>query len=118
MRGVGIDVVDIEKVEDLYRRWGTRFLSRVLTKDEAAFCLSRYRVSESIAARIAAKEAFYKASGLTGYLPWKQIEVVTPDSNRPALQLRGGLRAAYADRNVLVSLSHTRGVAVAVVVVE
>ena len=117
-QAVGIDIVDVEKVESMYHRWGERFLHRVLTDCEIEFCLSRHRVCESIAARIAAKEAFYKASGLMGYLPWRQIEVVKAGTEKPDLKLHGDLEQTFAGHNVMVSLSHSRNVAVAVVVVD
>jgi len=119
MKAVGIDIVDIERVRRMYRRWGKRLLSRVLTEEERTYCLSKPDAAESVAVRIAAKEAFYKAGRLRGSLPWKQIEVQGAGRGRaPELRLRGGLGRGFAGSTLLLSLSHSRTSAVAVVIVD
>ncbi len=114
---VGIDVVEIARVERAVKRFGERFLERVFTPSERQYCALR---PSHLAARFAAKEAAAKAlgTGLVG-LKWTDIEVVVDNQGKPCLILHN---AAWALANALglvelsVSLSHCRGLAVAVVV--
>jgi holo-[acyl-carrier protein] synthase len=112
--GVGIDVVDIDRFrESLERTPGLR--ERLFTPAEAAL------PPASLAARFAAKEALAKSLGAPGDLGWHDAEVVSEDSGRPRLTLRGTVRAR-ADQlgaaHVHLSLSHDAGIASAVVVLE
>ena len=114
---VGVDVIEIERVEAALGRFGERFLRRVYTAEEAAFC--RGRVHE-LAARFAAKEAVMKALG-TGArgVAWREIEVLPNHRGKPLVYLYGRARAR-AERIGLagldVSMSHSREYAVAFVV--
>ena len=114
---VGIDIIEIERVNGALARFGERFLRRVYTREEAAFC--RGRVHE-LAARFAAKEAVMKALG-TGArgLGWSEIEVLPNHRGKPLVYLYGRARAR-AERIGLagldVSMSHSREYAVAFVV--
>src|SRR3972149_12304434 len=84
---VGVDIVEIDRVERALERWGERFLRRVYTSVEVAFC--RGRVHE-LAARFAAKEAVMKALG-TGArgLAWREIEVLPNRRGKPLVHLQG-----------------------------
>jgi len=114
---IGVDVIEIERVEAALGRFGERFLRRVYTAEEAAFC--RGRVHE-LAARFAAKEAVMKALG-TGAkgVAWREIEVLPNHRGKPLVYLYGRARAR-AERIGLagldVSMSHSREYAVAFVV--
>ena len=114
---VGVDVIEIERVEAALARFGERFLRRVYTAEEAAFC--RGRVHE-LAARFAAKEAVMKALG-TGAkgVAWREIEVLPNHRGKPLVYLYGRAKAR-AERIGLggldVSMSHSREYAVAFVV--
>src|SRR3989337_2235036 len=114
---VGVDVIEIERVEAALARFGERFLRRVYTAEEAAFC--RGRVHE-LAARFAAKEAVMKALG-TGAkgVAWREIEGLPNHRGKPLVYLYGRARAR-AERIGLagldVSMSHSREYAVAFVV--
>src|SRR3990170_2597073 len=115
----GIDIIEIERVEAALARFGERFLRRVYTAEEAAFC--RGRVHE-LAARFAAKEAVMKALG-TGArgVAWREIEVLPNHRGKPLVYLYGRAKAR-AERIGLqgldVSMSHSREYAVAFVVGE
>lgn len=114
----GIDIVDINRIETLVSRWGERFLDRCLTRCEQADCQNR---TESIAARIAAKEACAKAlgTGLVGF-GWLDIEVVPDAMGSPGLNLRRGAQIRSEQNRWLtsnLSLAHQAGIAVALVVV-
>lgn len=114
---VGVDIIEIHRVQATIARFGDRFLGRVYTPLEVAFC--RGRVSE-LAARFAAKEAVMKALG-TGArgLAWSEIEVLPNHRGKPLIYLHGRAadRAGRIGLAALdVSMSHSREYAVAFVV--
>jgi holo-[acyl-carrier protein] synthase len=114
---VGVDLIEIARVEEALRRFGERFLERIYTPAEQAFC--RGRVPE-LAARFAAKEAAMKALG-TGRrgVGWREVEVLPDSRGRPLLYLHGRARARADELGLTdfaVSLSHERGHAIAMVV--
>ncbi len=114
---VGVDIIETDRVRAALERFGERFLRRVYSPVEAAFC--RGRVHE-LAARFAAKEAVMKALG-TGArgVAWREIEVLPNRRGKPLVYLHGRARER-AERIGLegldVSMSHTREYAVAFVV--
>ena len=120
MLSVGVDIVEIERLGRAIERWGQRFLDRVYTPREQAFC--RGRVPE-LAARFAAKEAISKALG-TGIIGregvnWQDMEVLPDRRGKPLVYLHG--RALRRAEEVgltqwAISLSHEREVAIAFVV--
>jgi holo-[acyl-carrier protein] synthase len=118
--GSGVDLQRIGDVERALQRHGERFLARVFTAGEVAYCRSRARMAESLAARFAAKEAFRKAVGAPPGIRWRDIEVVREDGP-PRLVLHGRARAV-ADRmkvrGVHLSLSHSGEYAIATVLLE
>jgi holo-[acyl-carrier protein] synthase len=114
---VGIDIIEIERVRKVLERHPERFLRRVYTPEEVAFC--RGRVSE-LAARFSAKEAVMKALG-TGArgLAWREIEILPNRRGKPLVYLHGQakLRAETIGlRGVDVSLTHDADLAIAAVV--
>lgn len=122
--GLGIDTVEVQRIERLLAEHPERFEERCFTPDEAAYCkASRTRRAEHFAARFAAKEACLKAlgTGLSAGLSWKEIEVVRDDAGRPILRLAGCAAQAAMERGVKhwhLSLSHTAANAIAIVIAE
>jgi holo-[acyl-carrier protein] synthase len=112
--GIGIDVCEVVRLEASLRRT-PGLAERLFTAAELS------RAPESLAARFAAKEAVAKALGAPAGLGWLDAEVVSADSGRPALVLRGSV-LAVADslgvRAAHLSLSHDAGIATAFVVLE
>lgn len=112
----GVDLIEIERVEAVAARHGRRFLERVYTPEEVGQCRDKAR---SLAARFAAKEATFKVLGVR--VGWRDVEVRRESSGKPRLLLHGRARE-MADRLGLkswsVSLSHSRQLAIAVVVAE
>jgi holo-[acyl-carrier protein] synthase len=112
--GVGIDVVDISRfAESLGRTPDLR--DRLFTPGETGLGIA------SLAARFAAKEAVAKALGAPGTLHWHDAEVVSEESGRPIMTMRGTVLARANDLGVTschLSLSHDAGIASAVVVLE
>ena len=89
--GVGIDLVEVERVTELLGKYSGRFAARVFTEEERAYCEKMAQPGQHYAARFAAKEAFLKAIG-TGFakgISWKEIGVVKLPSGEPVLELRG-----------------------------
>jgi len=121
--GSGIDLAEIGRIQHSIDRYGQRFLGRIYTAAEQAYCLRKRNAAESFAARFAAKEAGSKALGTgMGYgVNWLEIEVVREASGRPTLQFHG--RAAeIAGRlgvvHAALSITHTNDLAMASVVLE
>ena len=118
--GIGIDATDIPRVADVYKRYGDRFLRRVFTDGEIAYCTRRRDPVPSLAGRFAVKEAAMKALG-TGHsqgVLWRDIEVVRR-GGPPRLLLHGGAaRRAEAMhiRNSLVTITHSETLALAQVI--
>ena len=120
--GVGIDLVDIVRVERMLARHGDRVIARFLTDRERAYVVGKYRPAMHIAARIAAKEAAYKAlQSLPGAraVSWHHLEVERETEGRPYLVL-SGLARELAERHgpleIQLSLSHSDATAGAVAV--
>jgi holo-[acyl-carrier protein] synthase len=121
--GSGIDLVEIARIQQSIDRYGTRFLNRIYTSDEQAYCLRKRNSAESFAARFAAKEAGAKAlgTGISHGVGWLEIEVVRLPSGKPTLRYLG--RASqFASRlgvaNIALSITHTASLAMASVVLE
>jgi holo-[acyl-carrier protein] synthase len=121
--GVGTDLIEIARIQQSVARFGDRFLQRVFTQREIAYCRRKKNAAESFAARFAAKEAGAKAlgTGISQGVAWLELEVARLPSGRPTLQLTG--RAAQRARDlgvvtVSLSLTHSRDIALAVVVME
>jgi holo-[acyl-carrier protein] synthase len=115
--GIGLDATDIPRLADVFERYGDRFLQRVFTAGEIAYCTKRRNPAPHLAGRFAAKEAAMKALG-TGHsrgVLWKDIEVVRL-GGPPRLQLHGGA-ARRADamnvRGSLLTITHSDTLAMA-----
>lgn len=121
--GTGIDVVSVARMARLRERHGGRGLTRLFTEAELGYCLELVSSDPSLAARFAAKEAFFKALGTGKTLGglWTDVEVVRLRTGAPALRLHGRAAEHARERRLRrlhVSLSHTEDVAVAHVVLE
>ena len=122
--GVGTDLMETKRIEVSIDRYGERFLERVFTTGEIAYCLRKKKnAAESFAARFAAKEAGAKAlgTGISRGVTWKELEVRREENGRPTLHLSGRaaeLAGAMGVRRMQLSLTHSRELAMAVVVAE
>ena len=122
--GLGIDLVEVQRMRELLARKGDRALRRMFTDGECSYALAHPEPERQLAARAAAKEAAFKAlagSDLARGIGWRELEVLSTRGRSPALLLHG--RAAERASELLVtrvhlSLTHTETMASAVVVAE
>ena len=121
--GSGIDLVEIARIQQSLERYGERFLNRVFTPAEQAYCMRKRNAAESLAARFAAKEAAAKAlgTGISRGVNWLEIEVVREPGGRPTLrfegraaEIAGQLGVAHAS----LSITHTSSLSMANVILE
>ena len=121
--GLGIDLIEVERIRASHERFGERFLNRILRPDEIAYCLGFSQPAPHLAARFAAKEAISKAfgTGIGAELGWLDMEVGRHESGQPYVILhdRGlDLLARRGGGQIFLSLSHTGQHACAVAVIE
>jgi holo-[acyl-carrier protein] synthase len=117
MASVGVDIVEIKRIESAVNRGRERFLQRVYTQMELKTCRDRL---SSLASRFAAKEAVMKVLGTGGTgIAWREIEILTADDGKPSVRLHGRALDKATELNlkeVSISLSDSREYAVAVAI--
>jgi len=122
--GLGTDMIEIARIEHSLARYGDAFMHRIYTAAEIAYCRQKKKNSaESFAARFAAKEAAAKAlgTGISRGVTWLEFEVRRLPGQRPTLHLSGRaaeIASRLGVRHLALSLSHTRELAIAVVIAE
>jgi holo-[acyl-carrier protein] synthase len=121
--GIGVDIVDIERVHGLLERYRDRFAQRVFTDAENRYAAKSVKTAERLAGRFAVKEAVLKAfgTGKSQGILWRDVETVPGPKGKPIVNLYGNavkyLKLLKADQ-VHVSITHDGGKAVAFVVIE
>lgn len=119
--GIGLDATDIDRIADTIEQYGERFLRRIFTEGEIAYCTRRRVPAIHFAGRFAAKEATMKALG-TGHshgVLWRDVEVIRR-GGPPQLQLHGGAGRRFAQiggRSSLLTITHSDDLAMAQVVI-
>jgi holo-[acyl-carrier protein] synthase len=117
IKGIGVDIIEINRIRESIKNYGDKFLNRIYTKRELQYCFAfakdKIRFPE-LAVRFAAKEAYSKAlgTGIRG-IHFKEIEVINNDLGQPHIAVNGETLT-----NVHVSLSHSHEFAVAMVTIE
>jgi holo-[acyl-carrier protein] synthase len=111
VRGVGVDLVQIPRMRNVITRWDQRFLQRVFTELEIAYCRTRHDPVPHFAVRFAAKEAGMKAlgTGLRLGVKWHELEVRRERGQAPTLELHGRSRELGLARGgcrMLLALTH------------
>ncbi len=119
MQYIGVDIIEIGRIQQAIERWGDRFLRRIYTDAELNLCRGK---PESLAVRFAGKEAAVKAlgTGMRG-ISWKDIEILAEPSGKPLVNLYGQAQEQANDlglKGLSISLSHSREYAIAFVVGE
>lgn len=121
--GIGVDIVDVQRIRKMAEEHGERFLQRVFEKEELFYCMRFPDPFPHLAARWAAKEAVAKALG-TGFskgVTWKTICIVHAPNGEPMVVLTGSaqkLAKSLGIKKIWISISHTRNYAVSVAVME
>ncbi|KXB97474.1 MAG: hypothetical protein AA908_06350 [Chlorobi bacterium NICIL-2] len=119
--GIGIDIIEVERIARAIERYGEHFLRRIYTDAERQYC-DRAPATRMLhyAARFAAKEAFSKAigTGMTNGFRFRECGVINAPSGMPMLVLSGDLAERWAGYRLHLSLSHTQHYAAACVVIE
>lgn len=121
--GCGIDLVNIDRLKSIIKKWDVRFLKRVYTEQEISYCENKNKnCYQSYAGFFAAKEAWVKALG-TGFrnIHWKEIEVRKNDLGQPVIHLSERLTKIAKKRKMNcthLSISHTKHLAIAQVTIE
>jgi len=121
--GIGIDLVENERLEKIVAKWGTKFLKRIYTEQEIKYCSKHVYSSINYGARFAAKESFLKALGigLGMGVTLKEIEVIHDEKGKPDLRLYGSAKKQIEKRNIEkihLSLTHTKRYATAIIILE
>ena len=121
--GCGIDLIKIERIEKIIRKWGDNFTSRVFTLLEREYCEKKKgNKYQSYAGRFAAKEALLKALGLgLREANWKEIEIKNDELGQPIIDTSGKLKNIALAKGVskyFITISHTKDYAIAQVIIE
>jgi len=121
--GTGIDIIEVARIASSCKKFGERFVNRILLPGEIAYCLSHKMPGPFMAARFAAKEAISKAfgTGIGAALGWQDMEIRRKESGEPFVVLHGKGEQLFAARNakrLLISLSHTANYAAATAILE
>ncbi len=119
MHCIGVDIIEIARIEKTIARWGQRFLRRIYTDLELRICRKR---PEALAVRFAGKEAVMKALGTgTKGISWREIEISSEPGGKPLVHLYGKAQNqanSLGLSQLAISLSHSREYAIAFVVGE
>jgi holo-[acyl-carrier protein] synthase len=123
--GIGIDTIEVARIEAAITKYGTQFTDRIFSEVEYAYSMSRAKKYEHFAARFAAKEAFAKAlgTGVRRGFRWKEVSVRNQMSGRPQIELTGYMterakNVIGSQFRVHLSLTHTADIAEAIVTIE
>jgi len=122
--GIGIDLIEVKRLEQAIAQYGARFIDRIFTAREVAYCEATTRRAERYATRFAAKEAARKAIGAAtplAALAWHDVEIISSTEGAPQLEFHGRAGELIKQLQVArahVSLSHTAELAMAQVILE
>lgn len=109
--GIGIDIIEIDRIRESADKYGDHFLKKIFTEKELEYCMGKNNKYQHLAARFAAKEAVYKAlaSGWHESSSWQSIEIYNEPNGLPLVKLHGELGKFLSDEESLrISMSHSR----------
>lgn len=116
IKGIGSDIVEVSRIKRLRERYGARFLQKVYTRGETAYCESKSKPEVHFAGRFAAKEAIAKAvyqSGHNDVIPLSDIEILNDPEGRPQVSFLSSIKG-----NCMVTISHEQSMAIAFAVLD
>ncbi len=118
IKGLGTDIIEIERILKSITDHKDRFLNRLFTESEIAYCKKSKTPERHFAGRFAAKEAIAKAFGfgIGEELSWKDIEITKDERGKPIAVLSESIRKKYEDPNILISISHCKKYANAIAI--
>jgi holo-[acyl-carrier protein] synthase len=118
--GIGIDIIEIDRIKESVDEYGDQFLQKVYTPAEIKYCLSKKNKYQHLAARFAAKEAIYKAisSNWDSELSWQDMEIINAPNGMPEVKFKGNLEKFLSgDKSLKISMSHSRDYVACVAIV-
>lgn len=118
--GIGVDIIEIDRIKDSVDRFGEHFLNKIYTKKELEYCLSKSNKYQHLAARFAAKEAVAKAlaTGWNKEFRWQNIEITNEPNGMPVVELSGKLKFFLSeDKSLKISMSHSRDYVVCMAII-
>jgi len=120
IHGIGVDIIEIDRIQNSIDEYGDVFLNKLFTSNEIIYCTSKPFPTQHFAARFAAKEAFSKAiaTGWAGDFEWKNIEITNDPSGKPSFLFYGKTADGLKEHSVFLSMSHSDNTVVAFVVIE
>jgi holo-[acyl-carrier protein] synthase len=124
VKGMGVDVVEVERIANIINKYGDLFLSKVFTEKEISWCNKKAYPAVHFAGRWASKEAFYKAlpSVCQPHSSWKSIEIIPDKDGKPQIMVCSEMLAAMMEREEIIkihlSISHERSLCTSVVLLE
>ncbi len=120
VEGIGVDIIEIERIRETIAAYGDAFLHRIFTQREIAYCNSKQNSDQHFTARFASKEAVGKAlaTGWAGAFRWKDVEVQNNPQGKPEVILHGDLGKELSKMALLLSISHSHTHVVAVALIQ
>jgi holo-[acyl-carrier protein] synthase len=118
--GIGIDIIEIDRIKESVDDYGDQFLKKVYTDGELKYCLSKKNKYQHLAARFAAKEAIYKAisSNWDSELSWHDMEIINAPNGMPEVKFKGHLKKFLSnEKSLKISMSHSRDYVACVAIV-
>lgn len=118
--GIGVDIIEIERVQSSVEKYGDQFLNKVYTQTELDYSLSKANKYQHLAARFAAKEAVFKAltTGWNKEVGWQDIEIYNEPNGMPLVKLKGELESFLSNgKSLKISMSHSRDYVVCMAII-
>lgn len=120
IKGLGTDIIEIDRIEKVVSQYGQKFLDRLFTSHEQEYCKKYRNPIQHYAGRFAAKEAISKAlgSGISKELAWTDIEIINDEQGKPQVYLSPEVRSHFSDPTIHLSISHSKKYATAVAIIN
>lgn len=123
IKGTGIDIVSIKRIEKAFQRYGMRFLEKIYTNNEISYCLAKTPPFERLAGRFAAKESVLKALGYgwSSGITFKSVEILSGNMSEPVVILHNtalNIADDFLSGTIHISITHDNEIAAAIAVIE
>jgi len=113
IHGIGIDIIEVDRIAKAIKKWDKGFLNHVFTSEEVAYAQKQKFPAQHFAARFAAKEAVLKAFGNNAHITWKDIKIINDKNGTPTCVFKD----KKFKKKILVSISHTQNYAAATAII-